>query len=70
MFPDGLKTPYDILSYEVKDFFSNLSSVYTNLQKSNIKTFTMKKKNTKKYQTITIYKKCINIRKNKTQQIL
>lgn len=52
--------PYDILSYEIKDFFSNLQSCYTNSENNNIKFFVMKNKNIKKNQTITIYKNCIS----------
>ena len=53
-------TPYDILSYEIINFYSNLSSCYSNLQNQNIQFFEMKYKNTKKHQTITIYKKCVS----------
>ena len=52
--------PYDILTYEVKDFFSNLQSAYSNLENNNINFFEMKYKTTNKGQTITIYKNCIS----------
>ncbi|ARF10057.1 hypothetical protein Indivirus_11_1 [Indivirus ILV1] len=52
--------PYDILTYEVKDFFSNLQSAYSNLENGNIQFFKMSYKNTKKNQTITIRKDCIS----------
>jgi len=52
--------PYDILTYEVKDFFSNLQSAYSNLENGNIQFFKMSYKNTKKSQTITIRKDCIS----------
>jgi len=50
------ETPYDILTYEVKCFFENLSSCYSNLSNNNINKFELKHKNTNKNQTITISK--------------
>ena len=61
LYADKIRTvPYDIITYEVKDFFSNLQSAYSNLENKNIKFFEMSYKNTKKQQTITIYKNCIS----------
>lgn len=70
---DSLPCPYDILAYEVKTFYENLSSCYTNYQNGNIIKFEMKHKNVKKHQTITIYKNCINkngIYINKLKKVL
>lgn len=54
------ETPYDILSYEIKDFCSNVKSSFTNIKRGNITHFMVGKKNTKKHQTITIYKNCVS----------
>jgi transposase len=51
--------PCDILTYEIKTFFDNLSSCFSNLRNQNIKKFKMTHKNIKKQQTITIAKNCI-----------
>ena len=51
-----MRTPYDILTYEVKCFFDNLKSCYANLANGNINNFEMKYKNNRNYQTITIPK--------------
>ena len=45
--------PYDILTYVIKDFYSNLSSCFTNLANGNIKHFEMSPKNSKKKQEST-----------------
>ena len=62
LFSDSSKmnAPYDILTYEVKCFYENLSSCYSNRSNGNINKFIIKHKNSNKYQTISIYKNCIN----------
>ncbi len=54
--------PYDILTDEVRIFFSNLKSCQTNLKNGNIKQFELKIKNTTKTQSIFIPK--TSIKKN------
>ena len=56
-----MKAPYDILSYEVKTFFENVSSCYSNLANNNINKFQMKYKNVNKDQTITLPKSCMKL---------
>lgn len=51
--------PYDILVYEIKQFYENISSCFTNLKNGNIDKFEIKNKNIKRNQTITIYKNAI-----------
>ena len=52
-------TPYDILSDEVRIFFSNLKSSQTNLKNKNIKTFELKSKDVSKSHSIFIPKTSI-----------
>jgi len=61
LYKGALPAPWDILTCEIKTFFENLSSCYSNLQNKNIKKFVMKHKDTKRHQTITIVKKCIGM---------
>ena len=49
-------TPYDILTDEVRIFFSNLKSCVTNKKNGNIKHYELKTKNTSKSQSIFIPK--------------
>ena len=51
--------PYDILSDEVRIFFSNLKSSQTNLKNKNIKTFELKSKDVSKSHSIFIPKTSI-----------
>ena len=53
------KCPYDMLTDEVRIFFSNLKSCKTNLKNENIKKFKLKPKNTKEYQSVFLPKTCI-----------
>ena len=48
--------PYNILTYVVKEFYSNLSSCFTNLERGNIKFFKMSPKKISSIQTISIEK--------------
>ena len=52
-------TPYDILSDEVRIFFSNLKSSQTNLKNKNIKTFELKSKDVSKSHSIFLPKTSI-----------
>lgn len=48
--------PYNILTYVVKEFYSNLASCFTNLERGNIKIFKIAPKKLKDTQTISIEK--------------
>ena len=52
--------PYNIMSYEVKVFCSNVKSCLTQMKQNNITHYKLKHKNTKESQTISIEKQNIN----------
>jgi putative transposase len=54
------KAPYDILTDEVRIFFSNLKSCKSNLKNGNIKHFDLKSKDISKSQSVFLPKTCIN----------
>jgi len=54
------KAPYDMLSDEVRIFFSNYKSCKTNLKNGNIKHFELKSKDTSKSQSVFLPKTCVN----------